>query len=287
MSFLVLPPELLLMIAERLESQSDLNALSQTSKPLYSILSDTLYQNNIKEHNSSALFWAATAGSIGTLKQALLSAADFNTRDEYRLTPLIYAAIHGHFDVARLLIQHGADFYIEGRCSKRPWDKCGPALHEAASRGKTRVVQLLLDLGADVNHRGGAHGHALEAAICAGDTHTVQVLVNNGANIELPGFYDTLLIAAAIMGNVDIALILLEHGANVNAQDGVLGPPLQAAADGGHTDVVQLFLDWNADVNAYGGYYHTALIAAREGEFTDIEELLLENGADPDVPWPI
>ncbi|KAJ6461206.1 hypothetical protein DFH09DRAFT_1229214 [Mycena vulgaris] len=50
------------------------------------------------------------------------------------------------------------------------------------------MVQLLIDMGADVNAQGGYLGSALKAASSNGHKQVVQLLLNNDADISLsPG----------------------------------------------------------------------------------------------------
>jgi ankyrin repeat protein len=62
----------------------------------------------------------------------------------YNQTPLHFAAEHGHAEVARVLLEHGAD--IEAKHIET-------SLHYAAKRGHEEVVRVLLEHGADVEAR--------------------------------------------------------------------------------------------------------------------------------------
>ena len=57
--------------------------------------------------------------------------------DRFGLTPLIYASYYGKLNVVEILLQYGAHL--------------GGALHCAAYKGDTRIVQLLIRFSADVN----------------------------------------------------------------------------------------------------------------------------------------
>ena len=67
---------------------------------------------NLQDHEGiTALHWACSTGSIDVVQQLLINAgADPNLMevDGGRLTPLDYAIIGGHQDVAQLLIENGA-----------------------------------------------------------------------------------------------------------------------------------------------------------------------------------
>jgi hypothetical protein len=50
-----LPEELVLLFADALLNESELNAFARTSRRFYRILNPYLYRNNVRHHNSSAL----------------------------------------------------------------------------------------------------------------------------------------------------------------------------------------------------------------------------------------
>lgn len=65
-------------------------------------------------------------------------------KDHAGYTPLHEACTRGHLDVARLLLQHGANHSEAAPSGIRP-------LHEAVENGYTEIVRLLLAYGADPN----------------------------------------------------------------------------------------------------------------------------------------
>ncbi|KAJ9654756.1 hypothetical protein H2198_006274 [Neophaeococcomyces mojaviensis] len=125
------------------------------------------------------------------------------------------------------------------------------AIMWASQLGHEKVVQALLDKGADVNAQGGYYGNALQEASYGGHEKVVQML--------------------------------LEKCVDVNAQGGYFGNALQAASHGGHEKVVQMLLDAGADVNAQGGRFGTALHAATAAGHEAIAEFLLNSSASPNV----
>jgi ankyrin repeat protein len=56
----------------------------------------------------------------------------------------------------------------------------------ASYRGNEKVVQMLIDAGADVNAQGGEHGNALQAALVLyyGNKKVVQMLIDAGADVN-------------------------------------------------------------------------------------------------------
>ena len=155
------------------------------------------------------------------------------------------------------------------------------ALHTAVMKGRSDIVSLLLDRGADINRAGGEYGTALVVGAYQGRVQIVSLLIDRGADINIVGGkFGTALAAAAYGESMDIVSLLLDRGASINAVGGKYGTALATAAFKGTPQIVELLLDRGADVNAIGGDYGTALgMAAFRGR-TAMVSLLLEHGAD-------
>jgi len=63
----------------------------------------------------------------------------------------------------------------------------GNALQAASYGGHEKIVQTLLDKGADVNAQGGECGNALQAASYGRHEKIVQTLLNKGADVKAQG----------------------------------------------------------------------------------------------------
>ncbi|KAJ5675431.1 hypothetical protein N7462_008328 [Penicillium macrosclerotiorum] len=199
---------------------------------------------------------------------------DVNMADDAKTTPLMWASQNGHDRIVQILLERGADVNAQG-------GDYGTALCAASFCGYDQIVQILLEQGADVNAQGGDYGTALYAASCRGHDQIVQILLEQGADINAQGGdYGTALYAASFYGYDQIVQILLERGADVNAQGGDYGTALYAASCYGHDQIVQILLEQGADVNAEGGDYGTALCAASFCGYDQIVQILLERGAD-------
>lgn len=59
-------------------------------------------------------------------------------------TPLFYVSAKGAKDIARILIDSGADVSLANNVSELP-------LHVAARNGSKEIIKMLIDAGADVN----------------------------------------------------------------------------------------------------------------------------------------
>ncbi|RKK83103.1 hypothetical protein BFJ68_g17471 [Fusarium oxysporum] len=131
---------------------------------MHNLLSDYLYENNVKQHGSSALIWAAYHGRIETAQRLLDKGADANvlvcptigyttypdmsyesaqTTYEGR-TPLLWAAEKGHEALVKLLLQNDADVNIMDRNGQTALRLAVDAQHRA-------VARMLVANGADMN----------------------------------------------------------------------------------------------------------------------------------------
>jgi ankyrin repeat protein len=184
------------------------------------------------------------------------------------------ASYGGHEKVVQMLLDRGADVNAQG-------GRFSNALPAASYGGHERVVQMLLDRGADVNSQGRYYGNALHVASFRGHAKLVQMLLDRGADVNAQGGrFSNALQAAADRGHERVVQMLLDRAADVNAQGGRFDNALEAASYRGHERVVQMLLDWGADVNARGGRFDNALQAASEGGHERLVEMLLDRGAD-------
>ncbi len=90
--------------------------------------------------------WAAAAfGDIAALEGHIAAGASLDAYDPiFGVTPLSWAALHGHTEAAAWLLETGADIGALNQDG-------GTALHAAAFMGRAEIVRLLLEHGADAN----------------------------------------------------------------------------------------------------------------------------------------
>lgn len=158
---------------------------------------------------------AATHGNHAETVQALIRAgADINIRDNRTDNVLLYAGAEGLLEILTLAIDAGADTKLTNRFG-------GTALIPAAERGHVEVVETLLTRSdVDVNHINNLGWTALLEAIILsnGDEphqRIMQLLVDHGADVNIADSGGvTPLRHARSRGFNEIARILAEAGAH-------------------------------------------------------------------------
>jgi len=92
-----------------------------------------------------SIFQAAIVGNSVAVAQHIAAGTDLNQTEDFGgSTPLMLAAIYGHTEIARSLIEAGADLELRNNSG-------GTALHQACFFCRPEIVKLLLKSGADPN----------------------------------------------------------------------------------------------------------------------------------------
>jgi ankyrin repeat protein len=166
-------------------------------------------------------------------------------------------------------------------------DKNGDTpLHLAALHGQDKVVQVLLDAGADPNamNNYGAFGPAeLGQEFAAWNTHRDPVVLLNVHGDQVSGGsngYTPLHMAIFSINHKKIVQMLLAKGADVNARAASGATPLYFAVMRDQKDDAQLLLDHGANVNLADAYQNSILDVALHMQYGSLIELLVIKGAD-------
>ena len=212
-----------------------------------------------------------------------------------------YAAETGHVEVARALLEAGADKDFLSSSGMT-------ALMQASSKGHLEVVRLLLQAGAEQDMQqaiaiihvvfeytgiafqplgGQAMSEigmtALMFASSAGHMEIVRLLLEASADKNVRDENGmTALMLASSAGHVEIAGLLLEAGASKNLSSTLTGrTALMFASSAGHVETVRLLLEAGADKNLRSmPSSRTALMFASLNGYVEVVRLLLSDGAD-------
>jgi ankyrin repeat protein len=228
-----------------------------------------------------------------------------------KLTPLHLASQMGHVEVARLLIEQGANATVKGKDGITP-------LHLATREQRIDLVRLLVEQGADVAAKDNDERTPLHFAVREGSVDLARLLIEHGADVTAKDNARLTPLHFAIWeGSVDLTRLLIEHGADVSTEDIDGLTPLRLAMREGYADLARLLIEqgagmttkdndnmtslqwaeWDPSVDFkfadlpvdhgtsmatkdIGGLLATQLqLAVREGN-VDIVRLLVEHGAD-------
>ncbi|KAL4911402.1 ankyrin repeat-containing domain protein [Aspergillus multicolor] len=207
MSLLNLPDELLLDIAEFIEAEKDLNSFVRTCVRLNNVLSDYLYLNNARKHNSSALHWASSYGMIETARKSICQGGDFNTtfyESSYR-RPQQAPVDAGRNDET---FSDNSLAFMDGLIEQR---EITP-LMQAMLRMNTGFIKILLAAGADPNAR-------------------------------TPDQFTALLLLTGWRPNMTALKLLLDHGADPNLTCHGCAGPIEFAVSHNQEDMLKLLLE--------------------------------------------
>ena len=167
-------------------------------------------------------------------------------------------------------------------------DKGDTALYRACKSQQLKIVQILLEAGADVNLTSKRH-YPVIAACEAGKVELISLLVKAGADVKCSNSNnETCLYAIAgsqrpadSVSIVNFIKSLLEARLDVNAYCSQGETALFRASKAGHEHVVRLLLEAGAETNGFNS--RLPLYAACEQGHTQIVDQLLHHGADPNA----
>jgi ankyrin repeat protein len=185
----------------------------------------------------SGLHAAAAKGDVAAATQLIAGGADLNARDGHRRTPLHVA---GHGDVARLLLEKGAD---ANALDVQQYD----LITIAAVRDDVRMMRIAIAGGNNAkNVTSPYQGTALIAAAHLGHVEPVRALIEAGAPLDhVNNLGWTALLEAVILGDggprhVEIVRLLLAAGANSGIKDRNGATALELARQKGQAQIVRL-----------------------------------------------
>ena len=120
---------------------------------------------------------------------------------------------------------------------------CQTPLMYASRFGNLEIVQILLQNGANIDHKGMYGKTPLMQACRYEYLDIVKLLLQNGANIhEKDDHNETSIFYACRVGNLEIVKFLLENGANINETDDLNETPLFYASQHRHLELVQFLI---------------------------------------------
>lgn len=236
------------------------------------------------KYDRSPLHLAVRRNRKAMVKFLVERGAQLGTEDRTGATPLWWAAKNGLHDVVSLLMEKGALVApkVEGKYHVS-------LLHVAAEGGCLELARQLLQAGAETDvedrfahrplHMAAKGGHEKMAELLIGAGATVSPKQHNG---EEPLHF------AARKDYKKVALLLIKNGADVNAKNNDKATPLHWAAREGQTEVSRLLINHGAALNSRDQKELTPLHYAarvdsgrpRAAETGEVTALLIRKGAE-------
>ncbi|KAL2868380.1 ankyrin repeat-containing domain protein [Aspergillus lucknowensis] len=251
--------------------------LEYTPLPL-ALITPNLQSNQHNERAAELLGEAVSQDYLIAAKRLLLAGAGANTYPRFSEWPhLLWASSRGRVDMARLLIDHGADASAVDPAGHFP-------LYLASLNGHSGVVDLLLERGADLQQQSESYGPCLNAAARSGCVGVIRVLIAHGGDL-FPKVRSGLtpLETAARYGQADCVRTMLEMGSEAAGErdgytEGVRTTRLCFAVGG--MRMLKAY-DWDKGGPEYIARDTKCWWADGEKErHAEILRMLLERGAD-------
>lgn len=226
------------------------------------------YANLADEHGQTLLFIATKWKQMSTVKFLILKGADVTIRAHNGQSALHAAARTGHTELAKLLLMNGGSSQIN--CQD---DNGYTPLHEAVMRRQINMVELLLEVGSNVNrYSKNTEISPLLSACNQPELDISRMLIRQGANLEHADHQDcTALYLAAMHGHLNLVQLLVEKGSNVNRKRNGTMAPIEVASKNGHFNVVKYLIENRAVYVDNSTMHH----AASEGHLDIVQQLEL------------
>jgi serine/threonine-protein phosphatase 6 regulatory ankyrin repeat subunit A len=211
------------------------------------------------------LHYAAALPTPEIARLLIEHGADVNAQDAFGTTPLLAAAGGFHLANVRLLIEHGANVRAAETISgQTALQRC---LYDVT------IARLLITHGLNVNARDRTGKTAL---MQCPTPQSATLLLEHGADVDArDNMGRTALMRCS---SSQVAEVLIAHGAAIDARDNQGNTPLLMAARTAQTELAALLLKKGANVHLVNNQGETPLFAARATRFQPMIDLISATG---------
>ncbi len=228
------------------------------------------------------LLYAVRENCIACIDVLVKHKADLDKPDPEGVAPLTLAAMNSHWDIARKLIDAGADV--------QQWDIYGQAPLLAAIGRRNSNPQSPTD---PINEVDGLS--VVKALLEKGANPNMQLFLRPSKQRGAMSRGTTPLILAASNGDLDVIKLLLEHGADATLLQADRQSPIAALAGARGpqprlVEALQLLIAAGADPNIVSVHHHlqrvrggAAMHFAVRANNSGLVEALVQNGADINI----
>jgi ankyrin repeat protein len=280
------------MVAELIKRGADVNAKSKSNTWERQVTAEPR-DKWLPLGAMTPMMFAAREGCLGCVQNLIDAKADTNAQDPHGVTAMLMAIINGHYDVAALLVDKGANPNIADDTGRAP-------------------LFSAIDFNTMPQDNRPSPPHVIEEEVSA--LALAQKLIAKGANVnqqltkqqpyraKLDRGNDTMLttgttplLRAAKAADIPAMKLLLASSADVKLATRAGITPLMAAAGMGSKEedttgrfktpeeaieAIELCIKAGADLNAANGTGQTALHAAAQAGQDKIVEFLIAKGAN-------
>ncbi|KAI6661147.1 Fibronectin type 3 and ankyrin repeat domains protein 1-like [Oopsacas minuta] len=175
------------------------------------------------------------------------------------LSPLMNSAKKGYTNIAKVLLDYGADTTFTTSSGKT-------AISMACFHGHVEMVELLISYHApwDIPVKSGLY--PIHSAVSGGNLEVVRFFLDKGVCVDLleVGTKWTPLMRGVVVGTtLEILELLLEKGASTSVRDDEYKTPLMLAVINGREEIVELLLKFGSDPHLSNKYSKNAVDFAR------------------------
>jgi ankyrin repeat protein len=192
-----------------------------------------------------------------------------------RVGSLLEAAANGNIDVISKLLRDE-----KGLVNACDYDMRS-ALHLSCAEGHMKIVECLLQNGANAKVKDRWGTEPLQEAMLHGHQQIVARLRDSGVKLsdESISQLESKLCTLAVSGDLERIKSLVKSGVSINAADYDSRSVLHLASSCGHVRVVEYLVDNDADVNAKDIWGCTPFNDALRQNHTEVQEILVKAGA--------
>jgi uncharacterized protein len=232
--------------------------------------------NAIAQTGDTPFLHCVRSGNVDAVRLMLEAKADVNLAEKWRgQTPLMWAIAEKHSDVAKALVDHGANVNAKSKSGFT-------ALQFAAQQGDMESAKALLAAGATVNEADPDDAMTpLLTAIGSGQAPLALLLIENGADVNATNKQgvSALHFAATRRNMNDLTKTMLAKGANPNVRqkrEPAGATPFFLAAGAGNVQAMRTLVAGGADPNiTTTDHTNAIMVAAGVGRYES-------RGADAD-----
>ncbi|MCY3975095.1 MAG: ankyrin repeat domain-containing protein [Simkaniaceae bacterium] len=238
----------------------------------------------VDEDNRTPLMLAAKRGRPEIAKVLIARGADVNAYNDDYETPLWLAMKHGRTETVRELLALDARLPVVPTTERTYGLDLAHPLLDMVIKGYTEIVEEWLEKGADVgiDRTGGMWGHTPLTVVAGKSSREkiVEKLLESGADVNcVDDQGDTPLTRACQAGCTEIVRKFLEVGARVDyVHPFSRWTALMYATEQGHTEIVAILIEARADLRHIDRDGRNVLVyAVKKGRLEIVKQLCRAN----------